>query len=388
MFYAELLLGLFFIFFWAAQIFFVKKHMDWTYNVIDSNEEDEKEGVTIIHPIKDLDFEFEKNVMSTFEQNYRGPLQHVFSFQDENDPAIPVVKRLVEDYYPNLDAAITVNPLIEGLNGKSSNMIHGMKLAKYQTLVFVDSDIRVQPDFIVKMVRPLRKHGVGMTTCGQVNIGGKDFWTRFFTFLQNSETDFLWAFFTKLNLNMGATGAAFAMRKDLLEKVGGLERFGSSLLEDFHLGETLYKMGYKLVLGPFVECHVNVLPMERSLNYAKRIGVGIKTHILTELPLFVLMLSWYWIFLMIGILTKSKGVIFLSLIFLFFRVIQSLLMRKVTKNEIKIVDFIMGPLFDIFGSFYLLYALSNPYVEWRGIRYRVSKGGYIQKIEVPEKKNS
>ena len=68
---------------------------------------------------------------------------------------------------------------MEGLNGKSSNMVHGVRLAKYDILLFGDSDVRIKPDFIVKMVRPLLDEKVGITTCGQINIGGSDFWTRF-----------------------------------------------------------------------------------------------------------------------------------------------------------------------------------------------------------------
>ncbi|MGB9679820.1 MAG: glycosyltransferase, partial [Minisyncoccia bacterium] len=278
MFYLEIIVGILFCSFWLSQLIFVKHHLNWSNKIEESDERDEKIPVSIIHPIKDVDFELEKNLESLFSQNYKGKVQHIFSFQDPSDPAIPIVQDFIKKF-DYIDSIITINPLIAGLNGKSSNMVHGIKLAKYDTLLFIDSDLRVNKDFILKMVRPLSNKKVGLTTCGQMNIGGKDFWTRFFTFLQNSETDFMWAFFTKLNLNVGATGAAFAINKNLLENIGGLERFGGSLLEDLHLGETLYKKGYKLILGPFLMSYVDKLPKEKSFNYAKRLGVGIKSHI-------------------------------------------------------------------------------------------------------------
>mgnify|MGYP001351550127 FL=1 len=247
MMYFAAAIGALFCTFWIAQIVFVKLHLNWTNRLIESNECDEAVPVSVIHPIKDLDFEIEKNLESWMNQNYRGKVQHIFSFQEPDDPAIKVVEELIKKN-PDMDMTITVNPVMEGLNGKSSNMVNGMKLAKYDIVLFGDSDIRIKPDFITKMVRPLKDEKVGIVTCGQINMGGKDFWTRFFTFLQNSETDFIWAFLTKLGVDVGATGAAFAMRKDLLEQIGGLEAFGGSLLEDLHLGSTLYKMGYKLVL--------------------------------------------------------------------------------------------------------------------------------------------
>jgi GT2 family glycosyltransferase len=310
MLYLAITVGIIFVSFWVAQIVFVRRHLKWTESLIETQDMDKEVGVSIIHPIKDLDFEFEKNLESWMHQNYSGPVQHIFSFQDPNDAAIKVVEEFIKRY-PEIDMSITVNPVMPGLNGKSSNMVNGMKLAKYDMLLFGDSDVRVRPDFIVKMVRPLRDEKVGITTCGQINIGGRDFWTRFFTFLQNSETDFMWAFFTKIGMDVGATGAAFGMRKKLLQEIGGLEAFGNSLLEDLHLGNTLYRMGYKLELGPFVECHVDKLAKEKSLNYAKRIAVGIKAHIAFELPTFLILLFWYWALLIVALIMRDKKLLYL-----------------------------------------------------------------------------
>ena len=377
MLYVCVAVGILFSLFWCAQLIFFKLHLNWTNRIIQSGEEDENVGVSFIHPIKDLDFELDKNVESWFTQNYKGLIQHIFSFQMTDDPAIPVIRALMQKY-PEIDCEIIINPVMQGLNGKSSNMVHGMKKAKYDIVLFADSDIRIKQDFIVKMVRPLKDEKVGIMTCGQVNIGGRDFWTRFFTFTQNSETDFIWAFLTKIGMDLGATGAAFAMRKQLLKQIGGLEAFGGSLLEDLHLGNTLYKMGYKLILGPFLECHVQKLEREKSFNYARRLGVGIKTHIAVELPTFVLMIFWYWIILIVGLISRNTDVIVLSFIFMGMRIIHGLAMRLLSKNRIMLTDIITPLFFDLFATFYLLFSLSNPYVTWRGIKYEVKKGGFIE----------
>ncbi|MCR4434893.1 MAG: glycosyltransferase [Clostridiales bacterium] len=383
MIYFTILFGLLFCSFWVAQLIFVKIHLRWTNTLIKSDDTDREVCVSVIHPIKDLDFELDKNLESWMDQNYTGPVQHIFSFQNPHDPAIEMVENLKRKY-PEKDIEITINPVTEGLNGKSSNMVNGLKLARYDIVMFGDSDIRIKPDFIVKMVRPLKDEKVGLTTCGQINIGGKSFWTRFFTFMQNSETDFMWAFFTKLGLDVGMTGAAFAMRKEVLQKVGGLEAYGNSLLEDLHLGNTLYKMGYKLVLGPFLECHVNELAKEKSLNYAKRIAIGIKTHIAFELPAFVLMLFWYWIFFILAILLENTGLLCLSLLFMGIRTLHGIFHRLVTMNRVMPVDLVMPLFFDLFGTFYLLYSFNKPSVTWRGIRYDVKKGGYIEAMVIED----
>ena len=383
MLYVCVAIGILFCLFWCAQLIFFKLHLNWTNRIIPTGEEDKNVGVSVIHPIKDLDFELDKNIETWFAQDYSGPLQHIFSFQTPDDPAIPVVKAMI-DMHPELDCQIIVNPVMPGLNGKSSNMVNGMAKAKYDIVLFGDSDIRIKPDFILKMVRPLKDEEVGITTCGQINIGGRDFWTRFFTFTQNSETDFIWAFLTKIGMDVGATGAAFAMRKQLLKDIGGLEAFGGSLLEDLHLGNTLYKMGYKLVLGPFLECHVQKLDREKSFNYARRLGVGIKTHIAVELPTFVLMMFWYWIIFILGLALRDTAIIYLSFIFMGLRVIHGMVMRVLTRNRIMAADIITPLFFDLFATFYLLFSFSNPYVTWRGIKYEVKKGGFIEEATYVE----
>jgi cellulose synthase/poly-beta-1,6-N-acetylglucosamine synthase-like glycosyltransferase len=380
---AVLLVGLLFCTFWISQLVFVYLHLNWTNTIIESDERDVNTPVTVIHPIKDLDFEFEKNLESWMKQNYKGQVQHIFSFQEPDDPAIKVVRE-IKERYPEKDITIIVNPVMEGLNGKSSNMVNGLKLSKYDMVVFGDSDVRVKEDFLVKMVRPLTDEKVGITTCGQINIGGRDFWTRFFSFLQNSETDFMWAFFTKLGLDVGATGAAFGMRKKLLQDIGGLEAYGNSLLEDLHLGNTLYKMGYKLVLGPFIECHIDKLAREKSFNYAKRIAIGIKTHIAVDLPAFVLILFWYWALFFAAVFMQDVKLLSLSLFFMLFRTIHGILGRKVTLNKVLPADIPMALFFDLFGTFYLFYAFKEPYVSWRGIDYKVKKGGFIEEVSFNE----
>ena len=57
MFYIALTIGILFCIFWISQLIFVKLHLAWTNKLIESTVDDVNIGVSIIHPIKDLDFE-------------------------------------------------------------------------------------------------------------------------------------------------------------------------------------------------------------------------------------------------------------------------------------------------------------------------------------------
>jgi len=377
--YLALVLGGIFCIFWAAQLIFAHRHVRWTYTPRPAAARKVARSVSVIHPIKDLDFELDRNLDSWLSQKYRGPIEHIFSFQDANDPALPVVRAL-PDRHPTAHIKILVNPLIPGLNGKISNMVHGLEAAGHEIIVFGDSDTRVQPDFLVKMVRPLDDLNVGVTACGQLNIGGRDFWTRFFTYLQNCETDFYWAFFAWLGLNVGITGAAFAMRRALIEDIGGLERFGGTLLEDTFLGSLLYRKNLRIVLGPFVECHVDRLEKDKTFNYLKMVAIGIRRHIPLEVVGYVFLLSWYWLLLLVALGSLNYPLLWLCLGFMVIRTALGLLQRVVTKNQILPVDVVMPLLFDLLMTSYLLFPFRSHHVTWRGIRYRLSGDGTIEDV--------
>jgi cellulose synthase/poly-beta-1,6-N-acetylglucosamine synthase-like glycosyltransferase len=376
MIYIAFAVGACFCTYWVAQAVFVHLHLRWTRRPVPFDDRHPEPAVTVVHPVKDLDHELFQNLASWASQDYRAAVQHIFSFQDAGDAAIPVIRRWAGEH-PALDVTIIVNPRQKGLNGKSSNMVSALKIARHEMALFVDSDIRVHRDFIRKMIGPLADPKVGVTTCGQIDIGGRQFWTRFFTFLQNCETDFNWAFLTRLGMDVGITGAAFAMRRAVIQEVGGLERFGGSLLEDMFLGNLLYEKGYAIVLGPFVECHVSELPREKSINYAKRLAIGIKTHIAVEAPLFVAMLGWHWALFVTALVLRHDALLVMSLGFLAFRTLQGLAQRLLTGNRILPIDLVMPLFFDLFGVFWLLYPQSEPTVTWRGITYRIREGGYI-----------
>ncbi len=377
--YVAVALGVCFCTYWVAQVVFVYLHVRWTRTLLPPDDRCEEPPITFVHPIKDLDHELEDNLESWARQDYRGGVQHIFSFQAADDEAIPVIEKWAASH-PALDVTVIVNARQKGLNGKSSNMVCGLRLARHDYVLFADSDVRVERDFIRKMIRPLLDEKVGVTTCGQIDRGGCRFWTRFFTFLQNCETDFNWAFLTRLGMDVGITGAAFAMRRSVIDEVGGLERFGGSLLEDMFLGNLLYQKGYRIVLGPFVFCHVDELPREKSINYAKRLAIGIKTHIAVEAPLFIVMLGWHWALFFAALALENERLTLIALGFLAFRTVQGLAQRVVTGNRVVPIDVVLPLFFDLFGVFFLLYPFSEPTVTWRGITYRIRAGGYIDEV--------
>lgn len=385
--FSALMLG-----FWAWQFGWVLRHRLWSERPVGRLPDEETIALTWVHPIKDLDYKLRRSISSWVRQDFDGTIEHVFSFQDPNDEAIPVVRAFLASRglseTGRVSAKVIVNPVLPKMNGKTSNMVHAVRLAKHDLLVFNDSDLRVRRDFLRKMAGPvLADRKVGIVTCGQINFGGRDFWTRSFTCVQNHETDLYWAFFCWMGIDVGMTGAAFSMRRETLEEVGGLEAFGASLLEDMHIGNELYKRKYKLVVGPYLDCHVQRIAREKTFNYAKRIAVGIRAHLATDMPFFLLVIGWYWWLLIAALILWRPDLLILVAACFLLRIVHGNVMRLVTKNDLVWYDLLNGLYFDVLAIGALFYGtFARPTVSWRGIRYRVTPKGYIDfdhPIETP-----
>ena len=119
--------------------------------------------ISILKPIRGLDSNAYDNLASICRQDYP-QYQIVFGVRDEQDPGLEVVRRIANDF-PHLDIRIVANRRLIGTNLKVSNLANMLAEASHQLLLISDSDIRVGPDYLRRVVQPLRDPGVGVVTC-------------------------------------------------------------------------------------------------------------------------------------------------------------------------------------------------------------------------------
>jgi ceramide glucosyltransferase len=119
--------------------------------------------VTVLKPVCGAERDLYQCLRSFCEQAYPR-FQVVFGAQAPDDPAIAVVRRL-QGEFQGLDLQLVINEARHGSSGKVSNLINMMPLARYDYLVVADSDIRVTPDYLAKVVPPLLGSDVGIVTC-------------------------------------------------------------------------------------------------------------------------------------------------------------------------------------------------------------------------------
>jgi ceramide glucosyltransferase len=209
--------------------------------------------ITILKPVRGADDETYENFASFCRQNYP-EYQIVFGVREETDPAVAVIRRLMANF-PALDIELVISLDEIGHNAKVSNLQNIFAKAKHDTLLIADCDIRVEPDYLQRVVAPLKQERVGMVTCLYRGVKARSF----AALLENigiSATFGPEVCSARLLKGIAfAFGSTIVLRKNLLERIGGFPAVADYLADDFLLGQAAAKAGYEVVLSDCVVDH-------------------------------------------------------------------------------------------------------------------------------------
>jgi len=206
--------------------------------------------ITLLKPLCGLDCLLYENLHSFCQQDYP-EFQIIFGIADPDDPAIAVIKQLQIEF-PDLDLRLVVDDRMIGTNLKICNLANMYPDAKHDLLVIADSDMRVGKDYLSTVSNSFEDESVGAATClytatpigGVASRLGAMFINEWFL-----PSVLVALTFQKLNFCFGAT---MAVRRNVLEKLGGFEQLASLLADDHMLGKFVDKLGYKVNLIPYL----------------------------------------------------------------------------------------------------------------------------------------
>ena len=117
----------------------------------------------MLKPLCGAERETYESLRSFCDQAYPD-FEVVFGVSGSDDAAVSIVKRLQREF-PRRDLKIAIDRRLHGSSRKVSNLINMMPLARHNVLVLSDSDVRVERDYLRKVVAPLLNSDVGVVTC-------------------------------------------------------------------------------------------------------------------------------------------------------------------------------------------------------------------------------
>ena len=227
-------------------------------------------AVSVLKPLKGLDIGLYDNLVTLCHQRYTAPFQLIFGVADPNDPATAVVRRLQREF-PTLDIQLVCDDRVYGSNYKVSNLHNMYRHAKYDVIMLADSDIRVGPNYLARVVEPLRDSAVGLVTClyRAINTGGLP--TLVESLFVNTDFANLVMLARKIEKSSYAFGATIAMRREVLDEIGGFLPIADLLADDYEIGYQVAKRGYRLELSnEVVDTVLAVGTWQRLLDHQLR----------------------------------------------------------------------------------------------------------------------
>ena len=213
--------------------------------------------VSVLKPVHGLEKNQEENLRSTCLQDY-SEFQVVFSVQQQDDPAIPLLLAIQKEFGPER-VTVAIEDCRAGTNGKINNMIGGLRHARYDVLVISDSDVLLRPDYLQTIVAPLADPAVGCA-CTLYKAAKADTWfekMELLTLNADFMANVLFAHYS--GASKFCLGASAALRRSTLEEIGGLEALSDYLVEDYEMGRRIWMTGKKIAVIPyFVETVVDL----------------------------------------------------------------------------------------------------------------------------------
>ena len=205
-------------------------------------------AVSVLKPLKGLDIGLYDNLVTLCHQRYPAPFQLIFGVADPHDPAVAVVRRLQREF-PKLDIELVADHRVYGANYKISNLHNMYRHAKHGVVILADSDIRVGPNYLARVVEPLQDRQAGLVTCiyRAINTGGLP--TLVESLFVNTDFAALVMLARKVEKSSYAFGATIAMRREVLDEIGGFLPIANLLADDYEIGYRIAQRGYRLELS-------------------------------------------------------------------------------------------------------------------------------------------
>jgi len=209
------------------------------------------QGVSILKPLRGTDPEMYESFRSHCLQDYP-EYEIIFGVSDANDPAIQLVQQLKAEF-PQRPIRLMVCPERLGSNTKVSNLAQMARQARHEYIIVNDSDIRVEPDYLRRVLAPLTDSKVGLVTCLYRGMANSTLGSRLESL--GISTDFAAGVLVAQTVENGilfGLGSTLAFRRRDLQAIGGFEALVDYLADDYQIGSRIAALGLKVKLSDVV----------------------------------------------------------------------------------------------------------------------------------------
>jgi ceramide glucosyltransferase len=206
--------------------------------------------VSVLKPLHGAEPGLQQNLRSFADQDHP-TFQLVLGVRDRTDSALPLARALIRER-PRHDIELVVDPRVGGSNLKVANLENMLPLARHGLIVLADSDMRVTRDYLAIVTEPLADPATGLVTCLYKGVPTGGLWSQLaalhinYGFLPGAVVG------EAIEVGGGCFGATIALRREVLQRIGGFSRIRNELADDHRMGAAVRELGLKTVLSPYL----------------------------------------------------------------------------------------------------------------------------------------
>jgi ceramide glucosyltransferase len=342
--------------------------------------------VSNLKPVRGLDPDAYENFASFCRQDYP-EYELIFCVTDQSDPAAPVIQQLMRDF-PERKIRLLYSAGHTAINDKVAKLRLMEREAQYEYLVINDSDVRVDPGYLRRVVEPLRDPRVGGVTCFYVSPGETSFVEKLQTIGMIS--DFYAGVLVAWQLDgiQFALGPTMVSTKRHVREFGGFQVLENRPADDLLFGRLIAEQGVEVDLLPYA---VETTPDFQGLGelLSKRVRWMTVMRAMRPWGHFGLLFTWGlpWTTLAV-VLHPTLGVAVAYWgSYLVFRMVMTWLIGIHGLKQTGLWGkMLLIPVWDAVAFFVWLTSFTRTTIRWRGVDYRLRNGQFVSATDmsVPE----
>lgn len=205
--------------------------------------------ISILKPVRGIDPEAYENFASFCRQDYP-EYEVIFCVGTDDEQAIAAIERLKHDF-PTTQIRLLFGPRRRAVNDKVAKLGRLVAEASYEYLAISDSDVRVSPDYLRKVIAPLANPKVGGVTCFYGSIQDDTVADKLQTVGMFSD------FYAGIIVARQVDGVKFALGQTIvttrarIAAFGGYQQLENRPGDDLLVGRFIAEQGYEVKLLPY-----------------------------------------------------------------------------------------------------------------------------------------
>jgi ceramide glucosyltransferase len=226
--------------------------------------------ISILKPLCGHDDGLEDNLRGFFLQDYP-EYEVLFGVHRRDDPAVPVAEKIINEFSGRISARLVVTGESPIPNAKAFSLNRLVREARHGILVMSDSDVRVTPFLLARLAQEFQEQRTGLISCPYRAVPGKSLWSRLEAIGMNTELLGGVLVARMIEGMRFALGCTVAVRRSVLEEMGGFGYLQEFLAEDFVIGQRAAELGHGVLLSSYViEHRIGSQGIMRNLGHRLR----------------------------------------------------------------------------------------------------------------------